>query len=155
MWKEYGEDEKRVYLEQAAADKARYESEVAANPENVVAPKKTTKTKKTKTVVIVVKTEPVEEDDVLTSVVEEHINTMEELARTESPVAGNKKKRKPNRPKEEIAAEKEAKAARKAEREAKKVQAQAKQDQKQEQVLREYQPDIIAELQEERNTVTN
>jgi len=162
-WKGTPTDKKCVYLEQAAADKARYESEVAANPENVVAPAPPKKTKQTKTVVIVVKTEPAEEDDALTSVVEEHINTMEELARTESPVAGDKKKRKPNRPKEEIAAEKEAKAARKAEREAKKAQAkqnqakqnQAKQAQDQVQV-EEGRVDIIAELQEEQRTaVTN
>ena len=171
MWKGTPADKKRVYLDQAAADTARYWREVAANPENVVATKKTktkqTKTKQTKTVVIVVKTEPVvvktepaKEDDALTSVVEEHINTMEKLARTESPVAGDKKKRKPNRPKEEIAAEKEAKAARKAEREAKKAQAQAKQDQaKQAQdqaQVEEGRVDMIAELQEEQRTmVTN
>jgi hypothetical protein len=146
MWKEYGEDEKRVYLDQAAADKARYWREVAANPENVVAPKKTNKTKKTKTVVIVVKMEPTEENDALTSVVEEHINTMEELARSESPVAGDKKKRKPNRPKEEIAAEKEVKAARKAEREAKKGPVN---------VVEEGRVDIIAELHEEQRTTVN
>ena len=156
MWKGTPADKKRVYLDQAAADTARYWREVAANPENVVATKKT---KKTKTVTIVVKTEPTD-NDVIGAAAEEHINTMEKLAKTETvvapetviapetktPVAGDKKKRKPNRPKEEIAAEKAARAARKAEREAKKAQVQ----------VGEERVDVIAELQEEHRTmVTN